>query len=514
MGAHSYSYHIFYFPFRWSVKSDSGKVMSERVSLAHIPIMDGSMWDRIQLDHEERTVPYADKEIKEAQELFGERQYFLNFVHPVLYDIKGEQNPLVNHYERREPKEKYVSFIIDVRDRSYTLRVDSMNLNLYASGVGVLSFYLSNESESQAGEAAILDINQFGRRVFPPHSGEFDAGYRSMIASSVSIEGLNGNAADYFDSFDYRIQAVGSERGLYNVWEPSRYIVSLIHDLSSELDTVPVIDDRMLVNCWYGNDDLSRQVANACSDEKSDFIKGNFWYKYVFVDAGKTLDSDTCQNDRMKEDLLKASTYFRWQKFGTLFGVSRYSFMLLTDTGEFGSNVLGMHMRTLYSRMFELVVVQRASMLNFSAEVTKVSSLAGRSPSLVARSISSLYMEYIRFVNQVYFRSVTLQDQGMELYDMLRNQFASDEQIKDLDGEIEELHRYVMLVVDQSRNENSEKLNILAALFLPSTAIAGILGINRFCSLEKTPDFWLHVLFIALVTFLTYSIIRTKIKKR
>ena len=133
----------------------------------------------------------------------------------------------------------------------------------------------------------------------------------------------------------------------------------------------------------------------------------------------------------MKEELLKKSTYFRWQGWGTLYGVSRYSFVALTDESDFAKNVLAVHMRTIYARLFELVIIQRASMLRFSGEVTKVSGLADTKEKEVADWINSLYKEYIRFINQIYFRNVTAQDQGIELYEMLIAQFDSNAQIKE-----------------------------------------------------------------------------------
>lgn len=507
-----YSYHIFYFPFRWSLPSSADRLLSEQMDLKQIQITDHSMWERVQLDTARSKAQLSEQELKDTRELFGERQYFFDFVHPVLYDIKGVNNPLINHYERREPKSAEVLYQIQVRDVLYSLRVDAMNLNLYSTGVGILSFFMANEREDQSKQDAVLAINQFGRRIMPPHSGEFNPESRNLIASSIKIIGLHGAAGKYEDSFDYEERASDSKRGLNNVWEPARFIKSLIEDLSPDLDIVPIIDDRMLVNCWYGNNELSKQVEDHAADEKDEFLSGNFWYKYVFVDTGNKPEDDTCQNVQMKEQLLKNATYFRWQKKGSLFGVSRYSFVALTNAEWFGTNILSMHMRTIYSRLFELIIVQRASMLRFSAEVTKVSGLAGTSQREVARRVGSLYKEYIRFVNQIYFRSVTLEDQGIELYDMLMNQFASQDQIKDLDEEIDELHRYVMLLVDESRNENGELLNKLAAIFLPATLLAGILGMNRSCDLEARGDFWIHTGIIVLITIITYSIINNKIR--
>lgn len=507
-----YSYHIFYFPFRWSLSSSVDCILSEQIALKQIPISDYSMWERVQLDATDPKAILTDLEHKDACELFGERQYFFDFVHPILYDVKGTKNPLIYHYERREPKNQEVLYHIQVKDQVYSLRIDAMNLNLYSTGVGILAFFLANEREEQSKENAILAINQFGRRIMPPHSGEFNPENRTLIASSIKIVGLNGLADKYEDCFDYEARLSENKRGLNNVWEPARFIKSLIEDLSPDLDIVPIIDDRMLVNCWYGNNDLSEQIKDHATDEKSEFVKGNFWYKYVFVDPGDKPDDETCQNDQMKERLLREATYFRWQKQGSLYGVSRYSFVALTDAKNFGVNVISMHMRTIYSRLFELIIVQRASMLRFSAEVTKVSALSGSCQREIARRVGSLYKEYIRFVNQIYFRSVTLQDQGVELYEMLMNQFASQEQIKDLDEEIDELHRYVMLLVDQSRNENGAKLNVLAAIFLPGTFLAGLFGMNQFRVLENGIDFWIQTGIIVLITIFTYLIINNKIK--
>lgn len=169
-----------------------------------------------------------------------------------------------------------------------------------------------------------------------------------------------------------------------------------------------------------------------------------------------------------------------------------------------------MHMRTIYSRMLELIIIQRASMLRFSGEVTKVSSLSQYGNKQVAQQIGSLYKEYIRFVNQIYFRHVTVQDQGIEIYKMLMEQFASNDQIRELDDEIGELHQYITLMIDQKRNENGEWLNWLAAVFLPATVLTGLFGMNKSSDLELDMGFWVHLLIIVGVSVLVYHIIKKR----
>lgn len=475
----TYSYHIFYFPFKWELCGDEDKLFTEQIDLERIPLNTHTFWERIQYDSDEKTLP-IDGCIQEKQELFGELQYYFDFVHPVLYDKKGEDNPIIFHFERKEPKSRNVEYHIIVDDQKYTLQVEAINLNLYSTGVGILSFYLANRKESQMDEISVRDINQFGRRIMPPHSGEFDADKRSLLAKSIVITGLEGDAYRYRDCFDYKIDAQGNERGLNHTWVPAIFIDSLIKDLSFGMKVTPVIDDRMLVNCWYGNKELSTKIVN-----DKGFVSSDFWYQYVFVDDK---DNMTCQNEEMKQELLKNSTYNRWLNKGTLYGISRYSLLALTDRSWFSTNILAMHMRTIYSRMFELIIIQRASILRFSSEVTKVSCLSRGSRKILAERISSLYREYIRFVNQVYFQNVTAQDQGIEMYNMMMKQFLLPEKIKDLDDEIGELHQYATLLIDQKRNENGEWLNKLAACVIPATIMTGLLGMNPF---ENDWHYWL-----------------------
>ena len=501
-----YSYHIFYFPFKWEVKGKENEIFSEQVDLDNIPISSHSMWERVQIEDSKYS---QQKDTKEQEELFAERQYYYDFVHPALYDIKNVKNSIIHHYERREPKESVVEYHIKVKDKTYVLRLDALNVNLYSTGVGIMSFFLKNEKEEQKDENSIRDINQFGRRIMPPHCGEFSQGGRNMLAESIQIIGLLGDKLRYSDSVDY-VKGVGTslKRGFECVWQPAWFIKHLIEDLSSSLRVTPVIDDRMLVNCWYGNDDLATDIKTVDRDGKVPFVYSDLWYKHLFVDNGSY---PTCQNEEMKKRLIKESTYCRWQKYGTLYGLSRYSMVALTNTGAIG--FIDVHMRTIYSRMFELVILQRASILRFSGEVTRVSALKGNDNKKLSERIASLYKEYIRFINQIYFRSVTAQDQGIEMYEMLLRQFDSDTQIKDLDEEISELHQYVSLVNDQRRNENGEILNILATIFLPATLLTGVFGMNSFKDGDLL-SFAIQILLIIIITIASIFLFRKILKNR
>lgn len=498
-----YSYHIFYFPFKWNLKDAEGKFFTDRYDVSGLDTRENpqTVWKRVKID---KDAPLADvMDIKEASEIFNEKQYFFEFVHPVLYDGQEKKNNILRHYERLEPAAGNVTYEIELKDKIYELKVDSITLNIYSTGIGILAFYLANRKESQKDEKDVRMINQYGRRFMPPHAGEFDVSRRSLLAMSISIRGLHSDAAErYTDTFPYSYLQGNNRKGLYDTWSVSSMIHNLIHDIFSSMEVAPIVDDRMLVNCWYGNNDLSRGIAayNSFKD---------FWYKFVYLDEG---DSPTCQDREMLDRLLSESTYTRWKDCGTLYGVSRYSIVALTNEDGFATSVLAMHMRTIYARLFELMIVQRASLLRFSEEVTEVCRLGEQEEKFVAKRINSLYLGYIRFINQIYFRSVTTQDQGIELYEMISKQFDTGHQIKALDGEIDELNRYIDLKINDKRNENGELLNKLAAIFLPPSLIVGIFGMNRIGDI--VPDLWWYIGCVMAVIVLSLLLIRSIIRRK
>lgn len=479
------SYHIFTFPFQWKLPQLNNQDFSEQISLESIKYSKGSNWERICEPENEK-----DREI-----LFNEKNYFYEFVHDALYD-NGKEGDLIRHFERREPKHSDVSYQIECDKKTYRLKADAINLNIYSTGVGVLSFYLRNDSYTE--QEDILNINQYGRRVYPPFFA--DKNLHGETAKSISIEGLHGSGLGYREDFS-RCQTSQSNK-------PARFIQDMIKEVATDIEIKSVIDDRMYVMSWYKNNELAKSFKEDYQTFKNRY--GDFWYKYMFVDAKEL----TCKNKRMKEDLLDKSTYLRWQEEGSLYGISRYSLVYLAgvDCPDF----LTSYFETEYARMTELILVQKASVLRFSSEVTNISSLKNREADL-SRKVSSLYQEYIRFVNQIHFREVSAQDQGIEIYDMLYKTACLEKHVEKLDNEIEELYNFISLREDRQSNEVMAKLTKLATFFVPATFIAGIFGMNNsfFGPIEKNNGsfkiffncIWVQLIILFAITALIYWII-------
>ena len=442
-----YSFHTFMFPFRWKIADLDDRPFSEQIDLHNIRYVDSSNWDRA------TSTPMG----KETDDLYNERNYFYEFVHPALYDY-GEEKTLIRHYERREPKHNdKVTYKIVCGDdhKEYILDVQSINLNIYSSGVGVLSIYLYNNRYPDKKD--VLAINQYGRRVFPAFIN--DVNIRIELAHSIGFEGLNGV---YYEDFSEYTNISKSNT-------PASFIQKMVHEVAENIELQPVIDDRMFVLSWYKNDEYSSQFQNDNGGYKN-FLYADWWYKYVYVDT----ESKTCANDEMSHSLIENATYPRWQQWGTLYGISRYSLVMLTSNGC--PEHIIVYFETEYARMAELVLMQRATVLRFSSEVTKISNMDDRKG--FGEHVSSLYKEYIRFENQIYFREISAQEQGIEMYQKLFNAMNLKEQVEKLDDEIEELYNYVTLRADRRTNRTMSLLTWITTIFLPVTVVAGYFSMN------------------------------------
>jgi hypothetical protein len=190
-------------------------------------------------------------------------------------------------------------------------------------------------------------------------------------------------------------------------------------------------------------------------------------------------------------------------EWGTLFGVSRYSFVALSGSW-FGANRLEPHMRTMYFQMFTLLLAYRASILRFSNRVSELTLKEDESFDLqgLQKRVSQIYKDYINFENNLLFREVTAQEQGIEIYDQAMEVMQIDKQVKDLDVEIAELHTYVSMKAEELRNDRLETISKLGAVFLPPSLLAGVFGMNVF-SFDQSP----FVLFVAFVLMFVSAVL-------
>lgn len=413
------SEHIFMFPFIW--ESSKSEMLDK--AFKSISTCKNGDWERVKLSESDNEKP----------DIYNEQNYFYPFIHDTIYDTKEGSH--IRHFERIEPKKQAVNYVISIKGKTYTLPVKKMHLNFYSTGVGVLSLFVENNEYTD--EIDILNINQFGRRIFVPFYK--DAEDHNETAYSLAITGLN---KEYSKAFV-------PERMTPNT--PAQFLLDLICEVSSNIKNVqPILDDRMFVMSWFKC--ASRVFCNDDAYHEMLAEENNFLYKYIYVDTY----SPSCQTKMMREQLLSSSIYDRWQRWGTLYGISRYSFVMLTTPGcpEF----LLRNFETEYERIGEIVLVQRASIL-------RLSKVLKNSTNSKYKHFSRDYAEYIDFLSKYRFPEISAQDQATELYDSLCEKLRIKENADHLDNQFNEVQEYLEL-------NNQRHLNIWAAILVPVSLLS------------------------------------------
>lgn len=502
------SHHIFLLPFKWRREDGSP------YEIKHFK----------ELTDEHLNVPEWNRKYFNIDQVvqYNEFHYFYDYVTEVLYETERNTVPhelFIAHYEYQISPGEGRYFITtpdpDVKDakKTYELEIDSILLHLYYTGVGVLSFHLNNRKQSQAGPEDILFINQYGRRVFPPfyfippekvgHQLQFEeANFSSNLPSGIEIAHqigvyLPNEGTKQFCLFENWLQPI-NERLKANEkfkFKLPAFLDPFLAHIENGYDIYPILDDRMFVVCWYGNNDQARALTAELSGKERRLLKDDWWYRYTFID-GKYV---TVQDEAMQKRLVEKATYTRWKNYGTLYGITEYSLVVLTSDlptlRKKYSAYLVTHLQTIYYRLAELVLVQRASVQRFSDDITHISKIDG-SDVRQAKLASLLNQRYIRFVNRIYFREVTAQVQGIEIYDKLQEQARVPQQVEALKEEIERLQVYIsqetdrqLLETEKAREqiekdrEKAEKarwdtLTLLASLLVPPSILLAAYGLS------------------------------------
>jgi Mg2+ and Co2+ transporter CorA len=125
----------------------------------------------------------------------------------------------------------------------------------------------------------------------------------------------------------------------------------------------------------------------------------------------------------------------------------------------------------------------RATLLKFSSEVSNIADDIEKKDT--AEKVNDLYKRYIQFVNSFYFREITPKEQGLEIYEKAIDILNIQRDVKDLDAEIEELHKYVEIqqkkVAELEAEKTNKKLNnisLYGGVLLGTSVLTGFFGMN------------------------------------
>lgn len=502
------SHHIFMFPF--TINFEQNKLKSfqknENIKKTH------------NLFFEEITKSLEDAGWKDSifdesfdKSNFGYNEYF--YFYPFVrnafyYEDRDKQSHIVKYFKRVIKDGVFELHLKGNKYRNpkvYKLELNHVSLRIFRTHIGILLIECTNRSYIDIED--IIKINDYGRRIYPQFLGEdSDQGYDGINITKdsflpdkivMSFKGFKSEESFEQQKFKKRHLVVAEyiQKLLGDDFSPSQenYPNQKVRLRQSLFTYQPTIDDRMYVICWYGSNQLSKILFTKHSDSSYCYEQNAMWYRFVFLDGNES----TCQHPGMLEKLIKEATYPRWTDYKTLYGISRYSIVCISD-GDFPRQ----HMRRHYAQMAVILLAQRASILKFSNEVAKISQNINliseknfsnnsyRDFADIEKQVEMLHAEYIRFVNCLWFTEVTPQEQGIEMYQMAVDIMHLKSDMEDLKREIKELYEFVSLYQERTANRQMNTLTVLGAISLPIMVITGFFGMNLFFITSQPEGCW------------------------
>lgn len=482
------SHHIFLFPFKWTVDTSKVNVHNAERNLEKVhSSLDSQVW-----------IPFAFQYgVNESVTFntYNEYAYFHDYARDILsLDIDGSVSKKQYAYKLLTD----AKYKIDILGGdTFELEIEDISLNFYETGVGIIAFHLNNNEPLTFDKA--LKINEYGRRIYPQYLGSGVYENNPTTYTSATKNNFLPNALELLNFGKPILEDFSHYDDLEKITEHPFKLPNHIQELlgdnfstkkydkqkkiiiqQGKIILEPIIDDRMFTMSFFVDSERLKILRGYDEDTKSyNWENSPDWHRYIFIDDSTA----SCQSKRMMPNILEPCTYDRWidnkdkgDSIGHIFGITRYSFCILADDCFFTNTILKHHFKSQYFQMAQLVLVQRASILNFSAEVSEIS----KSPR--ANKVSDLYLRYIKFINKIYFREITPQEQGIELYKMLHARMDIEQNVKDLDAEIKELHDYVALKDGEYRSSRLNLLTIIGFIFLPASFVLSFLGMNYFGS--------------------------------
>ena len=484
-----YSFHTFILPFTYK-RGDQGEEKDRNEFeklLGKNKAWQKVKWSKEELPEYDLCKWHDDKDLSSAYATF---QYFnaagraailgtdkgRAIVSKYLFKPENQKNQIMYKIniptatETSSDKEKEI-------ERSYLLNVYAIRLQVYDNNVAILIIESTYDGNGGTGEKAIKEINQYGRRIrmpfIPPALVDGE--------TAKSLELYIGDDKPLKDDFFDRISNNCQEKNPPLLFIPN-FILRLFDYGSSEKWAIyskseslnpsgtckfiiqPISDDRMFVACVVCEEGLLQCYKAKKRQEEysyqSDYNLARRLYSILFVDKG----SATCQNQQMIQKILKKAVYGRWLDSGTLHAVTHHSMFCLTGTYNDVKYTVVRPFLTEYVEMLTLVLAQRAT-------VIVLQDVASRLSNKGKDKLINLQKKYVALQNQLLLFEVTPQEQGIEMYQLLRQQLYLTEEQGVLEKQLHNL--YEMVTIQQAAKLN--RWGIVIAVLVP--IVIFILGI-------------------------------------
>jgi hypothetical protein len=236
----------------------------------------------------------------------------------------------------------------------------------------------------------------------------------------------------------------------------------------------------------------------------------SLWAKMLNVDSVSTASLTSLEASEFELEWAAKRTYKRWVHARNAYGFSYHSGMAWMGSASWGAN----HFQDLYFDAALLLLYTRVALFEFSARVSElgIEHAKDRDNKEFLKKYQNLRNDFLLFSNLYQYPLITNQQQGIEMYALMREQMDVADLFTEIERDIETAHEQFNLQEAFNVANRTERLQTLATFFLPfSLAFAWFAIENKpypkrldekFCWLyepncvmglfwPETGDFWL-----------------------
>lgn len=369
--------------------------------------------------------------------------------------IKNEHNDCCVYTFDLDPFGEGTTYIYRIQKgkKHYDLLLESIELHVYKYGMGIL-FMRTLNMDPNTTIKDIKIINEKGRSISIPFLPEED-GYilcpDSLAIIAQNKDGIMENEKLKTD-FRKRIKNVfdaNTEENRRNLGKQAEFLEYVLNNNldgigKNDLVVEPISDYRMFVMALIRDTKLSEKIADKTWRESGEGIEK--LYTIVCVDEKEA----TCQNEKMRRDILDNASYERWVDCGTLYGMTNYSFVCVTSEAAGINSSVVRPFYAEYIYIVSLVLAQRVALMMFfdRAEQLATQMFRGKKTGKLinrrdCKELIDLQEKYIEFQNSMMILEVSCQEQGIELYRLLQKQLLIEEERFVLDEQLKGLYEIV-----------------------------------------------------------------------
>ncbi|HFU4451514.1 TPA: hypothetical protein ACGO97_001878 [Streptococcus suis] len=485
-GKKLYSSHVFILPFTigsnrgWHPKTDK--------------------WEEI-IDMKD--LPY----LKEEGYRYAYEKFLNQEVHDAIRDYSrtyrytGDEWYYQIHCFREGDEEKYPPFTKkDTVLQGYQLEIKYILLRLIqddAKGIGfdvdtTKTGFLIIAADNYQHEdlESIRAINQYGRRIYDPFLIPYLPGRESPQDIVLSPQPLKEYfclapvVKDDFEAGKVRVKTA-IKKLFYSFFGSEIHLFRQgFKEKTDEqfLEINRILDDRMFVLSDYQLEEADFDELSLGIREKSDPLfkklcrkyeengqleeedrkleEAERWlklvynqqkrlYSYIYIDNGDS----TSQSPMSIGPLLQKSIYDRWLDDRTVYGITQHSMLMVTTKGV--PPYLLAYFYSEYLEMILFVLTQRVRILSFSSDAGERAKMNESTDSIL-----QLQKRYVIFKNQFLLPELSSQEQAVELYQMMQENFFILSQREILDDQITSLYEISQAESIVEERKRDEKLNM------------------------------------------------------